>query len=185
MLRGFLCRFFRHFPVSRHVAEIEEWLFVAFVDRVLDLFVELSAGFVRKSNLDVFRFLVRLRPLAILRERRFARVARCITLGEHLFQDAETIVLYQHIATRMSAQRFHVVDKSVEVVGVVSNVLTGVVAVLFDEIGDLRFLGAIDAFDQRDAEITVVDTQIFMLLFGSPGRASSMRLISVPPSTSM
>ena len=49
------------------------------------------------------------------------------------------------------------IDKSFQIVGVVGDVLTGMIAMLFDEAGDLGFLGAINAFDQRNTEITVVD----------------------------
>ena len=44
-----------------------------------------------------------------------------------------------------------------EVVGVVGDVLAGMIAVAIDELGDLRLLGAVDALDQSDAEVAVVD----------------------------
>jgi len=34
------------------VTEVEEWLLVALVDRILNLLVEFAAGLVRKRNLD-------------------------------------------------------------------------------------------------------------------------------------
>ena len=56
------------------MTEIEEWLLISFVDCILYLFVEFAARFVGERNFNFLRFVVRLRPLAILRECRLARM---------------------------------------------------------------------------------------------------------------
>ena len=57
----------------------------------------------------------------------------------------------------MTAQRLHVLDERIQVMAVVGDMLAGVVAVLLHERGHLGFLQAVDAFDQSDAEIAIVD----------------------------
>ncbi len=57
----------------------------------------------------------------------------------------------------MTAHGLHVRDETVEAVAIVGHVLAGMIAVLLDEIRHLALFGAIDALDQRDAELAVVD----------------------------
>jgi hypothetical protein len=61
----------------------------------------------------------------------------------------------------MTTQRLHVFDKTVQIVAVIRDVLTRMITVSLDEIRNLGFLGAIDAFDQCDAEVAKVDAPDF------------------------
>jgi hypothetical protein len=72
-----------------------------------------------------------------------------------------------------------------EVVGVVGDVLTRVVAVPVDELGDLRLLGAVDALDKGHAEVAVVDAPDLHAAVGVAGTNVVDAIDEVPPSTSM
>jgi hypothetical protein len=46
VFRGWFSLLCGYFPVRRHVAEVEKRLIVALIDRILNLFVKLTARFV-------------------------------------------------------------------------------------------------------------------------------------------
>ena len=120
-------------PVGRHFRKIEKRFFVAFFDGILNLLVELTTGLVRESDLHFLGLVLGLRAFAIFRKCRLARVAARIAFGEHLLEDTEAVILYQDATARMTAHRFHVRNKVIQVVAVIRDVLTGVIAVLLNK----------------------------------------------------
>jgi hypothetical protein len=100
---------------------------------------------------------VRARPLHVLRKARLGRVAARIALREHLLQQPEAVVADQRLAARSAAHLDEMLLESLEVVAIVGHVLARVVAVPLDEARDLRLRAPIDAFDERDAEVAVID----------------------------
>ncbi len=97
------------------------------------------------------------RPLHVLRKAARRRIAGLVALREHLLQDSEAVVADERLAARMAAALHEVRAERVEVVAVVGDVLARVIAVMLDEARDLRLALAVDAFDERDAELAVVD----------------------------
>src|SRR5688572_15019298 len=144
-----------HAPILRHLREVDERLVVAGGERVLDLLVEPAARALRER--DAQALVVAARALDVLGEARFGRIAGRIALREQLLQKSEAVVTSQHGASRVAAVREQMLAEAVEVVTVVGDVLARVIAVALDEASHLRLLAPIDAFDERDAELAVVD----------------------------
>src|SRR3954451_8062131 len=132
------CRF-RHLPALRHLREVEERLLIVSSDGVFDLVVEAAAGLLGKGDVHLVG-VTDGGALDILGERRFSGVALRVAAGEHLLEDAENVVSNQRATPSGAAELAHVRLELLQVVGVVGDVLTGVVAVTVDELGHLRLL---------------------------------------------
>src|SRR5689334_20584475 len=72
-------------------------------------------------------------------------------------------------ATRVAAVRKQLLAEALEVVAVVRDVLARVIAVPLDEASHLRLFASIDAFDERDAEVAIVDAPDFHAAVGILG----------------
>src|SRR5690606_10447945 len=144
-------------PVARHSREVDERLVIARFDRVLDLIVTAAACFLGERNADRLGVVVGPRALHVLGERRFRRVPFRIALREHLLHETEAVMTDEHPAARMAAHTEQVIAECVEIAARERNVLARMIAVALDELRDLRLFAPVDAFDERDAEVAVVD----------------------------
>jgi hypothetical protein len=106
---------------------------------------------------DVHVFVAGARALDVLGEARFRRIAGGVALREQLLQDAEAVVPHEHLAARMAAVLEQPLLETIEIVAIERHVLARVIAVPLDEARDLRLLAPVDALDERDAEVAVVD----------------------------